>query len=174
MQTYVTLERKTVFCENRLKFFIFQLCSSSSTLNLKRLLWLRVWLWCSLLIIYLRYRTLFVYCATLQDKKKRISICRPMLAPLCLNLSCSLASVFTGMASKCHSETFMEITAGKLHPLVRQGQCYMGEGQFPKCSDSSVSISVASARTLLETKLKSALVLQTTLVTWWYQTVKSL
>lgn len=70
-----------------------------------------------------------------------------MLALLSLNLSC-LASVFTGMASKCHSEMLMEITAGKLHPLLRQGQCYTGKGQFPKCSDSSVSISAASATSL--------------------------
>lgn len=69
-----------------------------------------------------------------------------MFAPLSLNLSFSLASVFTGMASKCHSETLMEVTAGKLHPLLRQGQYYMSEGQFPKCSDSSLSISAPSAR----------------------------
>lgn len=85
------------------------------------------------------------YSAILQEKKRN-PIYRPMFAPLSLNLSCSLASVLTGMASKCHSETLMEITAGKLHPLLRQDQCYMGEGQFPKCSDSSITISAASAR----------------------------
>lgn len=51
----------------------------------------------------------------------------------------------------------------------------MGEGQFPKCSDSSPSITAASARShvALEAKLSGAVALQTTSVTWWYQTVKS-
>lgn len=79
-------------------------------------------------------------------EKKRNTIHRAMFTPLPLNLSCSLVSAFTDMASKCHLEMFLEITDGKWHPRLRQGQCYVNEGQFLQCSDSSVSIGAASAR----------------------------
>lgn len=78
--------------------------------------------------------------------KKRNTIYRPMFTPLSLNLSCSLVSALTDMAPKCHLQILLEITDGKLHPLLRQGQCYMDEGQSHQCSDSSASIGASSAR----------------------------
>ena len=79
-------------------------------------------------------------------KKKRNTIYRPMFTPLSLNLGCSLVSALTDMASKCHLEMLLEIIDGKLHPLLRQGQCYMDGGQFLQYIDSSVSIGAASDR----------------------------
>lgn len=95
-------------------------------------------------MIYLKARTPFACSATLQQNQKRIQYTSQCL-PLCL-LIFSLVSALRDMAFKCHLETLLEITDGKLHSLLRQNQCYVDEGQFLQHTDSSVSIGAASAR----------------------------